>query len=80
MKTVSIEDLKRQLSGLLAAAAGGEHIVVTRHKRPVATISAADGEHVRVGSAYGRASLRPALEAGSRGKYLGVLAEDRAGT
>ena len=80
MKTVSIEELKRKLSGLLTQAADGERIVVTRHKRRVATICAVDQEHVRVGSKFGRARLRPALEDGSHGKYLGVLAEDRLGS
>jgi len=79
MRIVSIEELKRKLSGLLTEAAGGERIVVTRHNRRVATICAVDQEHVRVGSAFGRARLRPALNGASQGKYLGVLAEDRLG-
>jgi prevent-host-death family protein len=77
MKTVSIDDLKRNLSALVTAAAGGEHIVITRHGRPIASLTRADREHVHVGSRSGRGSLRPLLKAATRGAYLAVLADDR---
>jgi prevent-host-death family protein len=77
MKTVSIDELKRNLASLVAAAAGGERILITRHRRPVASLSRADLEHVHVGALVGRASLKPLLRAASRGAYLEVLVEDR---
>ena len=77
MKTVSIEELKRRLASLLAAVAGGERILITRHRRPVASLSPADLEHVHVGALAGQASLKPILRAATRGAYLEVLVEDR---
>ena len=77
VKTVSIDELKRNLASLVAAAAGGERIVITRHRRPVASLSRADLEHVHVGALAGQTSLKPLLRAATRGAYLEVLAEDR---
>ena len=77
MKTVSIDELKRNLASLVAAAAGGERILITRHRRPVASLSRANLEYVHVGALAGRASLKPLLRAATRGAYLEVLAEDR---
>jgi prevent-host-death family protein len=77
MKTVSIDELKRNLASLVAAAAGGERILITRHRRPVASLSRADLEHAHVGAQAGRASLKPLLRAATRGAYLEVLVEDR---
>ena len=77
MKTVSIDELKRNLASLVAEAAGGERIVITRHRRPVASLGRADLEHVHVGTRAGRGSLKPLLRAATRGAYLDVLAEDR---
>ena len=76
MKTVSIDELKRNLASLVAAA-GGERILITRHRRPVASLSRADLEHVHLGALAGRASLKPLLRAATRGAYLEVLIEDR---
>jgi hypothetical protein len=77
MKTVSIDELKRNLAALVAAAEGGERILITRHRRPVASLSRANLEYVHVGTLAGRASLKPLLRAATRGAYLEVLAEDR---
>ena len=38
MKKVSIYELKRDLSGLVREAAAGEAILITRHRRAVATL------------------------------------------
>ena len=76
MKTVSIDELKRNLASLVAAA-GGERILITRHRRPVASLSRADLEHVHLGALAGRASLKPLLRAATGGAYLEVLVEDR---
>lgn len=77
MKTVSIEELKRNLSGLVEEAATGARILITRHRRPVASLSAADMEHVRIGARFGRGGLKPLLRAPTQGKYLEVLEDDR---
>ncbi|MBI1737231.1 MAG: type II toxin-antitoxin system prevent-host-death family antitoxin [Candidatus Rokubacteria bacterium] len=80
MKTVSIDELKRNLSSLVEEAAAGARIVITKHRRPVASLGAAGAEHLRVGARFGKASFKPLLRAPTAGKYLEVLAEDRRGT
>ena len=77
MKTVSIDQLKRNLSSLVDEAAAGERVVITRHRRPVASLTRVDLEHVHVDARAGRAALRPLLKAPTRGLYLQVLADDR---
>ena len=77
MKTVSIDELKRNLASMVDEAAGGEHIVITRHRRPVASLTKADLDHVHVGARAGRGGLRPLLKGPTKGTYLDVLADDR---
>lgn len=77
MKTVSIDELKRNLSSLVDEAAAGARILITRHRRPVAWLGAAGAEHLRIGARFGKASLKPLLRAPTQGKYLEVLTEDR---
>lgn len=79
MKQVSIQELKRSLSALLREAAAGTRIVVLRHRRPLASLVAADLGHTTVGPRFGQGSLRPLLRRATRGRYLAVLAEDRRG-
>ena len=80
MKTVSIDELKRNLSALIGEAAAGGRIVITKHRRPVATLSAPGLVHVHMGARFGRAALKPLLRAPTQGTYLNVLAEDRRGS
>jgi len=47
------------------------------NRRPIATLSAADMEHVHVGPRFGRGTLKPLLRAPTQGKYLEVLEDDR---
>lgn len=77
MKTVSIYELKRNLSSFVDQAAAGARILITRHRRPVASLSAADMEHVHIGARFGRGTLKPLLRAPTQGKYLEVLEHDR---
>jgi len=79
MKKVSICEFKRHLSSLVAEAAGGESILITKHKNPLAKLSAADRDHLIVGSRVGKVTLKPVLKRGSKGRYLAVLLEDRYG-
>jgi prevent-host-death family protein len=77
MKTVSIDELKRNLSSFVDQAAAGVRILITKHRRPVASLSAADMEHVHRGARFGRGALKPLLRAPTQGQYLRVLDEDR---
>ena len=77
MKTVSIDELKRNLSSLVDQAAAGARILITKHRRPVASLAAADMEYVTIGARFGRGALKPLLRAPTRGKYLEVLESDR---
>jgi prevent-host-death family protein len=79
VKTVPINELKKQLSALLREVAGGQRILITKHNRPVAVLQSADLEHVHAGKHFGRAALRAALHRPTRGRYLEVLLEDRRG-
>ncbi len=78
MKTVPIQELKRRLSALIDAAAAGERVLVTRHRVPVALLTSAGLEHVHVGRKFGRGTLRPLMRRATKGRFLDVLAEDRA--
>lgn len=79
MKKVSLQDLKRNLSAIVSEAARGTTVVITKHQRPVAFLSAADLHHLHLGRDFGKASLKPHLKRATRGRYLEVLAEDRRG-
>jgi antitoxin (DNA-binding transcriptional repressor) of toxin-antitoxin stability system len=79
MKQVSIQELKRSLSALIQEASRGQRILVLRHHRPVATITAPSVEHTTVGARFGTGALRPLLRRASRGRFLTVLTEDRRG-
>lgn len=78
MKQVSIQDLKRHLSSLIAEATRGERIVVTRHSRAVAALTPVTEPHTHAGSRVGSHKLRPLFDKpATRGRYLEVLAADR---
>ena len=77
MKTVSIDELKRNLSSFIDQASAGARILITKHRRPVAALSAADMEHVHIGARFGQGTLKSLLRAPTQGKYLEVLAYDR---
>jgi prevent-host-death family protein len=77
MKTVSIDELKRHLASFIDQAASGTRILITRHRRPVASLTAANQEHLHVGSKFGRGTIKPLLRAPTQGTYLSVLEDDR---
>ncbi len=80
MKMVSIQELKRNLSKFLSMAAAGVHVVVTRHKKPLAQLGPANLAHVHVGARFGHGKLRPAArQSVTKGLYLKYLADDRRG-
>jgi prevent-host-death family protein len=77
VRTVSIDELKRNLSTFVDEAAAGARILITKHRRPVASLSAADMEHVQIGGRFGRGALKPLFRSATQGEYLEVLANDR---
>ncbi|BCS36098.1 hypothetical protein TBR22_A53350 [Luteitalea sp. TBR-22] len=77
MKRISVQDLKAQLSGAIAAAEAGETWLVTRHNRAVAQLGPAVSPHVHVGARQAAFTLTPAVTRGTNGRYLAVLLDDR---
>lgn len=79
MKRISIQDLKAQLSAVIAEAESGQSVVITRHAEPVAQLGPARSPHVHRGRRVGSGRIRPAVGRGTKGRYLVVLMEDRGG-
>jgi prevent-host-death family protein len=77
MKRVSIQELKRDLSSIVESARQGAGVLITRHNRPVARLSSAEGQYLHIGSRFGKARLRPVLRGKTSGRYLEILEEDR---
>ncbi len=78
MKTVQIQELKRDLSALIERAAAGEAIEVTRHRRPVVWLVPAGHEGLHVGERCGRGRLEPLRDLRLSRPIAGTLADDRA--
>jgi prevent-host-death family protein len=79
MKEVSIKELKRRLSAILAEAASGADVLILKHNRPWARLTATGTGHLRIGAQFGRGSLRPLFRNATKGRYLQVLLDDRSG-
>jgi prevent-host-death family protein len=78
MNQISIQDLKAQLSAVVARAEAGATIVITRHSEPVAQLGPARQSNVHRGDHLGTGRLKPALKRGvTKGRYLAVLLDDR---
>jgi antitoxin (DNA-binding transcriptional repressor) of toxin-antitoxin stability system len=77
MKTVSIRELKARISALLAEAAAGTRLLITKRGRPVAMLAAPEHQAIHVGERFGRGKLAPLLREATAGRYLDVLADDR---
>ena len=77
MKRISIQDLKSGLSAAVAEAEGGKTVLVTRHNRVVARLSPATPWKSPEGGAPLSEPLVPLLRRATRGRYLGVLMDDR---
>jgi prevent-host-death family protein len=77
MKQVSIQDLKAELSAVVAEAQAGRMIVITKHNEPVAQMGPARTVHVTRGSRVGLDRLQAAIKRATKGRYLDVLLEDR---
>jgi len=74
---VSIQDLKARLSAIVAEAASGDTIVITRHNAPVAQLGPPRRDSVHRGRKVGEGRLRAAVKRGTKGRYLEILLEDR---
>lgn len=79
MKMVPMQKLKRQLSAYVAEAAHGERIVVTKHNRPVVTLSASDFDYCHVGARFRKGGLKSLFRNVTKGEGLAALLEDRYG-
>lgn len=74
---VSIQDLKPQLSAIVADAQAGETVVITRHGKPVAQLGPAAPPHVHRGANAGAGTPLRSVTSGLGAKALAVLLEDR---
>lgn len=74
---VSIQDLKARLSAIVAEAASGDTIVITRHHAPVAQLGPPRRDSVHRGRKVGEGRIRAAVKRGTKGRYLEILLEDR---
>ena len=80
MKEVSLQELKRRLGRYVDLARSGETIVITKHRKPVAKLTAAihPGDHV--GKNFGKGHvLKRLFDNATNGEYLRILLEDRYG-
>ena len=80
MNRVSIQDLKAQLSSVIARAEAGAMVVITRHGEPVAQLTAVVATGIHRGARVGSGRLRPAIKGGLRGPkglLLATLLDDR---
>lgn len=69
--------LKRELAAVIAEAEAGREIILTRHNKPVARLTRPAMEPLHQGARFGKASLKPAVRAKTKGQYLKFLQEDR---
>lgn len=77
MKKVSIQDLKAQLSALIAEAESGRTVLITRHNEPVARLEPMRPAHLHPASSRQLTPLKPAIRGGTSGRALELLLEDR---
>ena len=77
MNQMSIQVLKAQLSGAVAAAESGATILVTRHGEPVAQLGPARRTDVHWGARAGVGRLAPAVRRNTGRRSLVALLDDR---
>jgi antitoxin (DNA-binding transcriptional repressor) of toxin-antitoxin stability system len=77
MKKVSMYELKNDLAAIIAEAAAGMDVLVTRHNKPVARLTRPAAGSVHIGSRFGNADLKPAVRGKTGGRYLEILRQDR---
>ena len=77
MKRISVQELKAQLSAIIAEAESGETILITRHNQAVAQLAPAEIRNFHRGRLFGASRIAPAVKRGTDGRYLEILLEDR---
>jgi antitoxin (DNA-binding transcriptional repressor) of toxin-antitoxin stability system len=77
MKSVPINELKQKLASIIAEAAAGYDVMITKHNKPVARMTRPDAQHLHLGSQFGKAKLNPAVKGKTAGRFLQMLEEDR---
>lgn len=77
MKIVPMYGLKQKLASIVAEAEAGNDVLITKHNKPVARLTRPESEHLRRGSQFGKARLKPAVRGKTSGRYLQILEEDR---
>ena len=78
MKQISIQDLKSNLSAVVAEAESGNTIVITRHNQAVAKLIPAHSEKVFRGRDVGKGGSKLAFKRRTKIPYLATLLADRA--
>jgi prevent-host-death family protein len=73
-----MNELKQELASIVAEAAGGNDVLITKHNRPIARLTGAETQHLHLGANFGKAKLKPAVKAKTAGRYLQMLEEDRS--
>ena len=67
MQTINVRETREKLSNLLDAVAAGEEIVILRHGKPAARLTAAHPETIQFLDRSGlRASLPPSRESSAK--------------
>jgi len=79
MRTISIQDLKENLSTIISEVAAGATVVITKHHKPIVVMESADEPHVHTGKNFGKGSLRPVLNKSLGNLALEYLEDDRRG-
>jgi prevent-host-death family protein len=74
---ISIQDLKKGLSGYISRAAEGETFVISKHGRPVARLVPVPSDAVWEGPAFGNADIRPVFHGRLFPRVLEILEEGR---
>jgi len=77
MKSISLKDLKENLSKYTEEAAGGKAIQVTRYNKPFIYLTSASSNVLHIGSRVGTGALRAVGKRETRGQFLKTLNEDR---
>lgn len=77
MRTVSARDANQKFSTLLAEAASGEEVVITRHGKPVAKLVPVTDRQAPRADAEREAAIRRMVERMRKGVHLGGVKVDR---
>ena len=77
MSSVTLKDLKEDLSSWAQRAAKGETIHVTKYNRPYIVLGPSNPKGLHVGSRVGKGHFVAVVKGGLRGLALKALQEDR---